>query len=105
MTNLTIRKGSRLNLVVYQADPDSISATFIAHLDDPETTIQDTVAYTDGEAHFEIQDTDVVGVYDYQVNENFTSGNPDIYPADGDCDEEDCEFPTLEICESLEQVG
>ena len=103
MDNLTIRQGAKLDFTVYQADPSSISATFTATMG--AIMIQETVVYTDGKAHFTIQspDTDVVGVYEYQVAENFATGSPDIYPNMAGC--KDCSFPTLEICESLTGDG
>lgn len=98
--DIRIRQGARLSFLVYQADPSSVSATFIAQMGT--TVITDTVNYVDGVAEFDFgsPDTDAVGVYEYQVNENFTTGSPDIYPATGGCDG-DCELPTLEICYSL----
>ena len=102
MNSIKIRAGARLNFVVDQADPESISATFIAVFEG--TIITDTVEYIEGKANFQFDspDTNVVGVYEYQVNENFLSGSPDIYPSFDNCDG-DCAFPTLEICESLEE--
>jgi hypothetical protein len=101
MNNMKIRAGSRLSFSVDQADSTSVSATFIAE-DSVGNMITDTVAYTDGVASFQFDspDTDVVGVYDYQINENFATGSPDIYPNVDGCDD-DCDLPTLEICESL----
>lgn len=102
MNSLKIRAGARLNLTVQRADETAVSATFIAVLD--EFVITDTVAYnSEGVASFQFDspDTDNVGIYEYQVNENFSSGSPDIYPNADDCDG-DCDLPTLEICESLE---
>jgi hypothetical protein len=104
MKDMKVRKGGRLSFTVTRADSTAISATFIAVFG--ETVIQDTVAYnSSGVAAFEFDetDTDVVGVYEYQVNENFSSGAPDIYPSMDDCDG-DCDLPTLEICESLSEV-
>lgn len=100
LNHMSIRSGARLSFSVEQADESSVSATFIAQNDD--ATISDTVAYVDGVANFTFgsPDTDTVGVYEYQINENFASGSPDIYPNTDDCDG-DCDLPTLEICESL----
>jgi len=101
MDNLTIRAGARLSFTVERADDEAVSATFIAQSDD--ATITDTVDYdSEGKAEFQFDspDTDVVGDYQYQVNENFESGSPDIYPSSDDCDG-DCDFPELKICESL----
>ena len=47
--NMQIRQGARLNFTIYQADPSSVSATFIAQYED--LIITGTVAYVDGEAH------------------------------------------------------
>jgi len=100
MNNMKIRSGERLDFPVYQADPESISATFIAQFEN--TIITDTEVYEDGVAWFSFDspETDVVGTYDVQVNENFAVGSPDIYPSADDCDG-DCDFLTLEICPSL----
>lgn len=101
MNNMKIRAGARLNFTIEQADPESISATFIAVSGN--VTITDTVPYINGVANFQFDspDTDVVGTYEYQINENFASGSPDIYPNTDNC-EGDCDLPTLVICESLE---
>lgn len=101
MNNLKIRARARLNFTVEQADSTSVSATFLAVFED--NTITDTVDYVDGKAVFEFNapDTSVQGTYQYQVEENFSTGSPDIYPNFDNCDG-DCDFPTLEICESLE---
>lgn len=102
MDNLKIRAGARLSFTVERADNEAVSATFIAANED--LIISETVEYnSEGKAAFQFDspETDVVGVYEYQVNENFESGSPDIYPSADDCDG-DCDLPTLEICESLE---
>lgn len=100
LDRMQIRQGARLNFTVEQADPESISATFLARNGD--VYITDTVAYADGVAEFQFDspDTDEVGVYEYQISENFETGSPDIYPNFDNCDG-DCDFPTLEICESI----
>lgn len=104
MDSIVIRQGARLDFDVIQADPDSLSATFLAVLQDGDTQIYAQQPYADGVAHFTIDNTNVVGIYDYQVMENFAEGNPDIYPNMDNCDG-DCDFPTLEICEALIAEG
>lgn len=101
MDNMKIRAGEQLRFSIAQADPDSISATFIAQSNNGSITA--TEAYVNGVAWFEFNspETDVVGLYDYQVNENFATGSPDIYPSPEGCESGNCEFPILEICESL----
>lgn len=99
--DMTIRSGGRLSFTVEMADPSAVSATFI--MQNETVLVEITENYDDdGIAYFDIgsPDTDVVGVYNYQVNENFATGDPDIYPSMNDCDG-DCDFPTIEICESL----
>lgn len=103
MDNMTVRQNGKLTFTVNRADDDAVSATFIMQLDD--LIVTETVAYdSDGLALFDIDDTSVVGVYQYQINENFESGNPDIYPNLDDCDG-DCDLPEVEICESLPISG
>ena len=101
MDSMKIRAGARLTFTIERADPNAISATFLAVGET--VSITDTVDYVSGVANFQFDspDTDVVGIYQFQVNENFTTGSPDIYPNTDGCDG-DCDFPTLEICESLE---
>lgn len=106
MDNLIVRAGARLTFYIERVDDDAISAKFFAKNDTHE--IEKTVDYDeDGIALFEIEspDTDNVGEYEYQVSELFETGSPDIYAGagDDDCDDDDdCGFPTLTICESLE---
>lgn len=103
MKNLKIRAGARLTFTVERADSTAVSATFIAYNEASGMEITDTVSYDpDGQAAFEFNSpyTDVVGEYEYQINENFATGSPDIYPDVSGC-EGDCELPILEICESL----
>jgi len=101
MDNITIRAGAKLNFSISRADESAVSATFIAEYGGNE--ISDTIAYDIGgnaQFLFESPDTDIAGLYKYQVNENFATGSPDIYP-NNNCCSGDCELPTLEICESL----
>lgn len=100
--NMQIRAGARLTFTIQRADDEAVSATFIAKYE--EAIITATENYdSEGVATFQFDspDTDVVGTYEYQINENFATGSPDIYPSTDDCDG-DCDLPTLEICESLE---
>lgn len=103
MKDIKTRQYGRLTFNVHRVDDSALSATFIAQKEDK--TISDTVNYDeDGIALFEFNspDTDVIGEYSYQVNENFATGSPDIYPNDDECDG-DCDLPKLEICLSLQE--
>lgn len=101
MDEMTIRQGSRLAFNVQRADDNAVSATFI--FSNGTLTFDITETYdSEGLAHFEFGSpyTDVLGDYEYQVNENFSSGSPDIYPNMDNCDG-DCDFPKLTICKAL----
>lgn len=99
---MTIRQGSQLQLEITRGDDEAISATVIFKEQTTGTEITETESYVDGVANivFDGLKTGEVGVYDMQVNENFTAESPLKYP-DADCDG-DCDFPTLTICESLD---
>lgn len=100
MENMKIKAGARLSFKVDRASETAISATFIARLND--TIITDTKTFdSDGVAYFTFNspETDIVGEYEYQINENFATGSPDKYPNDS-CD--GCELPKLIICKTLE---
>lgn len=101
MQKLQIRAGAQLTFAVERADDSAVSATFIAKLNN--TVITDTVDYdVNGIAEFEFgsPETDTVGTYEYQVNENFTTGSPDKYPNTDNC--QTCELPKLYILEALD---
>lgn len=93
---MVIRQGSQLNFTVSGIDSDAVEVVFLAK--NASKTITATVTPTDNTANFEIDDTDTVGEYDYQITVKFATGNPDIYPEG--CTE--CSFPKLIICKSLE---
>jgi hypothetical protein len=105
MNNMKVRSGGRLSFNITRGDSTAVSATFIMQHQDTDIFISVTEAYnSEGIAAFELgsPETDVVGVYDYQVNENYATGSPDIYPDISGCDD-DCELPTVTVCESLQE--
>lgn len=108
MNSMTIRAGGRLSFEIQRGDDTAVSATFIMQMQEqPGTVVSVTEPYdSNGVAFFDIgsPDTDEVGVYNYQINENFASGSPDIYPDPEKCSQ-DCDFPTITICESLPEVS
>lgn len=103
MNNISVRQGAQLNLRITQGDATSVSATVILKHQDTDAIIQKTASFVSGIADvmFTAADTAVLGVYDYQVNENFSGSDPLKYPDPNDC-EDDCEFPTVTICEALD---
>jgi len=104
MNNIKVRQGAQLNLRITQGDEDSISATVILRPQGGGSLIQQTAVFASGEAvvEFDGDDTAVLGVYDYQINENFAAADPLKYPDPNDCDDDECEFPTITICEALD---
>lgn len=109
MDNLVVWQNSQVPLTVTQGDAESISATIVMVLQD--STISLTVTKTanfvdvDGVMTADLTldggDTSVSGVYQYQILENFTDEDPIYYPDPSNCEDE-CELPTIKICESLD---
>lgn len=104
MDNITIWQNAQTQLEVTQGDPDSVSATIIMVLVDSSVslTVTKTAVFVDGLADLSLDATDtaVVGVYEYQILENFSGDDPLVYPDPDNCDD-GCELPTITICESL----
>lgn len=101
MQDITIRQSGRKTFYIERSDQDAISATFL--FSDGTTTKSITEPFDSaGRAYFELGSplTDVAGEYEYQVNENFASGSPSIWPDPDNCDG-DCDLPRLTICEAL----
>ncbi len=96
MKNLTYRQGSLISLDVERASDTAISATLLYN---GPIADQITELYVNGVAHFEFS-LDDVGEYEYQINESYESGPPDIYPNMDNCDG-DCDLPKITICEAL----
>ena len=117
MDNITEWSGSQIPQYVEQGDESSISAT-IVYKD------QDTLEVYTKSADFEVVEgndakvadltleatgeagemtTSVVGVFEYQIYENFEDESPFIYPNPDGCGEDECELPTLTICEALDE--
>lgn len=105
MEGFTVRQGGLFPLQITQSDSTSISATIILKNQATDVVITKSADYVDGVADLTLDSTEtgVVGTYDIQVNENYTSGDPIKFPEPDDC-LDDCSFPTLEICEALDEV-
>jgi len=102
---LYVRQGGQLGLLIQQGEPTSTSATLILRPQFPGSNITKTASYVAGFADLSLTsvETALIGVYDYQVNENIPNESPAKYPdpVKGD----NCIFPTLTVCESLDGVG
>lgn len=101
---LLVRQGGQLPLLVQQGEPSSTSATIFLRAQGSSAVITKTAQYIEGFADLSLTDveTSVLGVYDYQINENIPDESPIKYPdpVKGD----NCVFPTLTICEALDEV-
>jgi hypothetical protein len=102
--NMSVLQGGLLPLTVNQGDSDSVSATLILKEQTTEVVIEKTALYINGVADLTLDEdeTDVVGVYDYQINEEYVSGAPDKYPDPDNCQGEFA-FPTLTIYQALDE--
>lgn len=104
MNNMKIRFGGRLDLQIITEDALAVSASLILQDTDGMNYVF-TEPYVDLVADFtENEDISVLplGVYEYQINDNFADGLPEIYPDAENCGD-NCSFPTITICESLEE--
>lgn len=110
MDSFKVRQGSRVPLTVTQGDENSISATLRMKEQTTGEIIEVTGDFVEvddvmvADLSLDSEDTAVAGVYDYLILENFESEDPLIYPDPSNCDGE-CEFPTITICESLNEEG
>lgn len=96
-------QGSVAAIDIEQQDPTATSASIYMKNEDTDAVISKTASYVDGVAtiEFDGEDTSVVGVYPFQVNENLPDGIAK-YGAE-DCDGDgDCEFGVIIICEALD---
>lgn len=96
-----IRFGSLEEFEVTRGDESAISVTWILSDKDTNEVFSFTSMYnSEGIAIITLDDLPV-GEYEYQVNENFESGDQSIYPDPKDCEDDSCELPTLEVCYSI----
>jgi len=99
---LLVRRGGQLGLIIQQGEPSSTSATIFLRPQGSGTVITKTAPYVAGFADLSLTSvqTAILGIYDYQINENITGESPIKYPdpVKGD----NCIFPTLTICEALD---
>lgn len=95
-------KGSRFDFQVTTDEEDAVSIT-LALKDADDNNFEFTEPVVDGVADF--QDSDVTDLaaaeYEYQIYENYATGNPTIFPDTDKCEGE-CELPTITICEAIE---
>lgn len=105
---IIVRQGSQLPLKVEQGDPNAVSATIIIKLIDDVIQVTKTALYEEingkmiADLSLNGDETMVIGVYEYQINENIDGEDPIKYPNVDDCTDDDCSFPTLEICPALD---
>lgn len=104
MNNLSVRQGGQLDLRFEQLEgSDATSVTFLMRNQETDVVYSVNADYVDGFADITLDSdqTSIVGVYDWQLNENIPGEDPLIYPNPDNCAGGDCGFPTLTVCESI----
>lgn len=103
--NLSVRQGARLDLTCKQGDSESVSATLYLSPQEGGDVLSVHANYINGVADLSLDETKTatLGVYDYQINEEFPTGPPLKYPDPNGCDGGDCEFPTITVCKALDE--
>lgn len=104
--NIGVIEGGRLPLTVVRQDPEATSATLILKHQTSGAKISVTGVYdANGIADVSLSalNTATIGVYDYQINENFAVGGSDKYPNPDKCTGE-FKYPTITIHDSLDEV-
>ncbi len=97
---MTAREGGKLTFTITQGDTESVSATIVISNTDTLELTEVTEEFVEGVASFEVEGL-AEGDYEYQIEENFETGDPLIYPDPDQCEDEDCDFPTITICNNL----
>lgn len=105
LPSLTYREGETLTLG-FEADEDAVKVVMIVKSDVESETAAFTAEaeFEDGEATIsELLDFEP-GEYIYQINYEYSDGSIEKYAKPEDCDSgnQDCEFPVLKICASLD---
>jgi hypothetical protein len=101
MENLSVRKQATLPLTLIIDDgDDAISAKITISKDDViYREVVAAVATSQADLTLDTSDTDLpLGIYDYMITITYTGGVVEKLPETDGCD--DCELPTLEICEA-----
>ena len=99
MENITTSWGKTLPMTVEAKDADS-ATLYIGEVGDIE--VEQTVAFVDGSADLTVSATDMEiapDTYSYQIVIVYDNGDVFAYP-DSEC--EDCELPTITVCETLD---
>ena len=99
MENLSIRRGSTLELPVEADDESALSVRFLATDDEGETVFDITEQFVNGKATLVDDDTFVpLGSYEFTLTVTYSDGI-DVLPDPDNCDDE-CELPTITVCKS-----
>lgn len=101
MNNYNIRQGETLSLSIEATDASSATVTLRGQ--NTGTLIAKTGTFVDGTADVSLDpdDTLIVDTYDYMITVTYDNGDIKKFP-DADCDGDNCDFPTITICEALD---
>lgn len=99
MENISIRQGETLELTVECDDESAVSVRFLA-TQEGVPYIDKTAQFVDGVATIRTDDTGhPLGDYKFTLTMLYSDGVVDILPDASDCGD-NCDLPTLTICES-----
>lgn len=107
MDNLQIRQGENLPLTITSDDVTADTIRFLAKKENEVAIIDEQESFTtvDGKrvAIFDITDTNKTpGTYRYMLTITYLDGSVKKLPDASNCEEGDCDFPELIICEALD---
>lgn len=99
MNDLKIHQGETIRDTITVEEEGAATAEFIA-TDGTNNVIETLVNFDGLTADVSTNDTIIpVGSYDYYYRITWDDGSIDILPNAKDCEEEECTFPQLIICE------
>jgi hypothetical protein len=103
--NMTVRWGATLPLTLTNDEEGATTATLTISKDDVEVLTK-TASFVDLEADLTLtaEETELTpDVYDYMITVVYDDGTIEKYPDTQGCT--DCELPTLEVCDTNDNVG
>src|SRR5690606_28261020 len=104
--DIILRQGETLVLTIEIDDETADTARLLVSDEDDNVVIDEVGSFqdVDGDWRVEIISNDTnhpVGDYSYMIEVEFSDGTKRFYPeAVEDCEDDECDLPTLTICES-----
>ncbi len=99
MRDMEIYQGQTIRQSVTVEDDGAVTATFVA-TDGATNLIEETFTFIDKTAQMNILNTNIPGgSYDYYIRIDWDDGSVDYLPDSSNCNDGECDFPQLIICE------